>query len=85
LTRPLPRCYHERATAYQRKREFDKAIDDYGNALMFNPQYALAYCKSWRNLCKKGDLDKAIADFDDAIRLDQRTLMRIRIVAWHAN
>ena len=52
------------------KREYDKAIADYGEVIRLDPQGVYAYdrrAECWR---AKGDDDKVIADLNDLIRLN---------------
>jgi len=54
------------------KKEYDKAIKDYDEALRLDPRYAQTFYErglAWRN---KKDYDKAIKDYDEAIRLDPK-------------
>ncbi len=54
------------------KREFDKALSDYNEAIKIDPRYAQAYYNRGLVQMEKKDYDKAIADFSEAIRLDPR-------------
>jgi tetratricopeptide (TPR) repeat protein len=57
-----------RAMAWQLKAQRDKALSDYAAAMLLMPDDALPYNNRgilWREL---GDIDRAIADFDEAIR-----------------
>ena len=62
-----------RANAYQQNREFDDAIKDYSDAIQLIPKHEnikriyLNRAWSWIN---KGDYDRAIADFSNAISID---------------
>ncbi len=64
--------YNKRGIAWSEKRDYDRAIADYTEALRLNPQYHFAYYNrgiAWRN---KGDADRAIADYSEALRLNPK-------------
>ncbi len=59
--------YFARACAWDSKKEYDKAIDDYTKAIELNPDSADAYYNrglAWQN---KKENEKAIADYEKAI------------------
>ena len=58
--------------AFFDKKEYDKAISAFTEAIRLDPNNALAHCNRGRAYVNKGDNDKAIRDFDEAIRLDPR-------------
>ena len=58
--------------AFFDKKEYDKAISAFTEAIRLDPNNELAYCNRGRAYVNKGDYDKAIRDFDEAIRLDPR-------------
>jgi tetratricopeptide (TPR) repeat protein len=62
-------AYNNRGVAYRLKTEYDKAIDDFNEAIKLRPNYPNALnnrAVAYRN---KGDLDHALADYDQAIAL----------------
>ena len=64
--------YNKRGIGWAEKRDYDRAITDYNEALRLNPQYQFAYYNrgiAWRN---KGDYDRAIADYNEAVRLNPK-------------
>ena len=51
------------------KKDYDKAIADYNEAIRLDPGYAHAYNGRGKTWSAKKDYDKAIADYNEAIRL----------------
>ena len=50
--------------------EDDKSIEEYGKAIAFDPGYGEAYNARGIMYYRKKDYDKAIADYEAALRLD---------------
>ena len=65
-------AYFNRGWAYGRKRDYDKAIADYGEVIRLNPKNVKARCDRACAYLDKDENDKAIADYDEAIRLDPK-------------
>jgi tetratricopeptide (TPR) repeat protein len=66
----LATAYNNRGVAYRLKAEYDKAIDDFNEAIRLRPNSPITFnnrAVSYRN---KGDFDHALADYDEAIRLN---------------
>src|SRR3989454_2518083 len=63
-------AFNNRGNVYASKRDYDRAIRDYTEALRLNPKYAAAFRNRGRALVYKGDYDRAIADYNEAARLD---------------
>ncbi len=64
--------FNRRGNAWADKRDYDRAIADYSEALRINPQYGVAYYNrglAWRN---KRDYDRAIADYSEAVRINPK-------------
>jgi len=59
-----------RATAYDRKDQIDRALDDYDTALRLDPTRADIFNARGELRRKKGDRPRALADFGAAIKLD---------------
>jgi tetratricopeptide (TPR) repeat protein len=66
----LVSAYSRRASAYMRKTDYDRAIQDYGDSIRLNPNDASAYSDRGNAYFYKGDYDRAIQNHDDAIRLN---------------
>jgi len=56
-------------TAYKQK-DYDKAIEEFSEAIRLYPDYALVYYYRAEAYCGKDDYDRGIADFTRAIQLD---------------
>ena len=59
-----------RAAAYERKGEFEKALTDYTKVLQLEPQYLLAHYGRGVSYLRKGDLINAKSAFDNALALN---------------
>jgi tetratricopeptide (TPR) repeat protein len=77
-------AYDIRGGAWTDKREYDRAITDYSEAIKLNPKFAFAYNNRGITWTLKGEFDRAIADFDEAIRLNPKLAgpYSSRGVAW---
>src|SRR5262245_50165399 len=62
--------YNARGIAYARKKEFDKAIADYDEAILLDPKKVASYINRGSAHLGKKEYARAIADYDAAIRLD---------------
>ena len=61
---------YNRGNAYHDKGEFDKAIENYTEAIRLTPESVETYYNRGIAYGKKGEMDKAIEDFTEAIRLN---------------
>jgi tetratricopeptide (TPR) repeat protein len=62
--------YSNRANQWERKGDFDKAMQDHDEAIRTAPTYAAGYMHRGNAYARRGDYDRAIADQTEAIRLD---------------
>jgi tetratricopeptide (TPR) repeat protein len=69
-TKNLSVIYNNRGTAYDRKGDNDRAIEDYNDAIRLNPNFANAFRDRGLAYYAKRDYDHAIEDFNEAIRLN---------------
>src|SRR5262249_3139145 len=66
--RDLSTVFIIRATAYQRKGDLDRAIQDYNQAIKLDQGSAIAYYNRGVAYGAKRDWDRAVQDYDQAIR-----------------
>ena len=59
-----------RGRVYAFKRDLDRAMVDYDEAIRIDPGFALAYNNRGDAWFNKGDLDRAIADFRKALEIN---------------
>ena len=63
-------AFCNRGNAYQDyKGDYDRAIQDYDQAIRLKPDYAIAFYNRGYAYQHKGDYDRAIQDYDQAVRL----------------
>jgi tetratricopeptide (TPR) repeat protein len=60
----LAAAYNNRGVAYRLKTEYDKAIDDFDEAIKLRPNYPNAFNNRGVAYRNKGDLEHALADYD---------------------
>jgi tetratricopeptide (TPR) repeat protein len=66
----LVTLFHLRGNAFTRKGQYDRAIEDYNQAIRLNPDETL-FAGRGVVYFDKGQYDRAIQDFDQAIRLNR--------------
>ena len=66
----LATAFYNRATAHRIQGWYDRAIQDYDEAIRLDPEYALAYNDRGTAYSRKAQPRRAIQDYDKAIRLD---------------
>jgi len=64
--------YFYRGNAYGKKKEYDRAIADFNQALLLNPKYAKAFNNRGLVYSYKNEYDRAIADFNQALQLNPK-------------
>jgi tetratricopeptide (TPR) repeat protein len=55
---------------YYTKRDYDRAIADYTQAIRLDPNLALAYLSRGAAYGNKGGYDRAIADWEAVLKID---------------
>jgi len=66
----LATAFNNRGVAHKFKGEYDRALEDYDQAILLNPSFASAYNNRGVIYRLKGEYDRAITDYDQAIWLD---------------
>ncbi len=77
-----PAEYVRRGREWSDKRDYDRAITEYNEALRIDPKYAAAYHNrgfAWQN---KGDYARAIADYIEVARIDPKNANAHNSAAW---
>lgn len=72
LTLNLALIYYNRGNAYKDKGQFDRAIQDYDEAIRLDPEYANSFNNRGYAYNAKRQHDRAIMDFNEAIRLNPK-------------
>ena len=62
-------AYNDRGNGYKDRGEYDRAIQDFGQAIRLKPDFAIAFYNRGNAYDSKGEYDRAIQDLDQAIRL----------------
>jgi len=63
-------AFNNRGNAHAARHDYDRALQDYDEALRLNPKFAGAMRNRGIVYTRKGDYDRAIRDFSEAARLD---------------
>jgi tetratricopeptide (TPR) repeat protein len=63
-------AYSNRGNSYLRREVYDKAIQDYGQAIRLDPKFASAYRNRGAAYFNLGQYDKALPDYDAAIAIE---------------
>jgi tetratricopeptide (TPR) repeat protein len=71
-SRMLVLAFTNRGFAHRTKGDYDRAIQDFGQAIRLAPNHAPAFNGRGMAWQSKGEADRAIADFDEAIRLNPK-------------
>ena len=66
----LATAFNNRGFIYKFKGEYDRALEDYNQAILLNPSYANAYNNRGVIYRIRGEYERAIEDYNEAIWLD---------------
>jgi len=66
----LAQAYRYRGSAYWAKKNYDGAIQDFGQETRLNPNSWAGFYELGRAYAHKGDYSRAIQDYDQALRLN---------------
>ena len=75
-------AYQGRGRVWSQKKDYDKALADYNEAIRLNSKYAPAFISRGNAWRAKQEYDKAIADYNEAIRLDPKYALAYNNRAW---
>jgi lipoprotein NlpI len=70
-SRRLAMAFNNRGVAYKSTGDYDRALQDYEQALILNPNFANAYNNRGVIYALKGDHDRAIREYGEAISLNR--------------
>src|SRR5499426_2124525 len=65
-------AFYKRANGYYERGQYDRAIEDYNQAIRLNPNHANAFSNRGATYARKGEYDRAIESYDEAIRLNPK-------------
>src|SRR5678816_2954941 len=71
--RNLALIYSNRANQWERKGDFDQAMQDHSEAIRTDPAYAAGYMHRGNLHARRGDYDRAIADHLSLIHISEPT------------
>jgi tetratricopeptide (TPR) repeat protein len=63
-------AFNSRGNVHLNQRNYDRAIDDYNEAIRLDPKYAIGFNNRGLAYQRSGQIDRAIKDYDEAIRLN---------------
>src|SRR5207248_11488514 len=69
---------YRRGLAHAEKKEYDRAIAEFTEALRLDPKHAKAYFQRGLAHTDKGEYDEAVADTAEAIRIDPEDAHAVR-------
>ena len=69
-TAKIEDAFYNLGISYANKGQYDRAIQDYDQAIKLNPNYVKAFNNRGLSYDNKGQHDRAIQDYDQAIKLN---------------
>src|SRR5436190_1716028 len=70
--RRLATAYAQRGTAYLGLQDYDRALQDFSEAIKTDPTYAKAFANRGAVYAAKQEFDEAIKDFDAVVKLEPK-------------
>jgi lipoprotein NlpI len=68
----LAHLYYKRGNAFSKKRENQRALQDYDHSILLNPRYPNAYFNRGQTWHELKDYDRAIADHSEVLRFNPK-------------
>ena len=78
----LSEALYNRGNAYAATGNFNRAIEDYDQAIQLNPTMATAFDNRGRAYSEQNQIGRAIADYDEAIRLNPNSAVALHNRCW---
>ena len=78
-------AFNNRGYSYIKKGDYNRAIQDFDEALRLNPKYAMALNNRGRSFTATGQYDRGLRDLDEAIRLDPKVSSAYNNRGWTYN
>jgi tetratricopeptide (TPR) repeat protein len=75
-------AYCNRGSAYLEKKDYDRAIADYDQAVKLDPNDAAAYLGRGSAYLKKGDYDSAYADMEKVLQINPNNADARHALEW---
>ena len=75
-------AFFNRGATRSNKKDYDRAIQDYDEAIRLDPKFKIAFNNRGVACNNKKDFDRAIKDFDEALRLDPTFAAALNNKAW---
>jgi tetratricopeptide (TPR) repeat protein len=72
--------YFNRGNAWFEEDDYDRAIEDFDEAIRLDPEHAASYFHRGRARQQKGEYEESIKDFSEVIRLDPTMAPRLNSV-----
>jgi tetratricopeptide (TPR) repeat protein len=73
----LVAAFNSRGNVHLSNRNYDRAIDDYNEAIRLDPKFAIGFNNRGLAYQRKGQIDRAIEEFGEAIRLNPAYAMAV--------
>jgi tetratricopeptide (TPR) repeat protein len=78
----LAAAFHNRGLAYYHKKDYDRAIEDYDQAIRLNPNNSDSFYRRGLTYFEKNDYDRAIQDLDQTLKLNPDSVAALQKRGW---